>query len=139
MPAHPTYRRHRSRSPAARVAAVAALAVVVAAIAAWFLLARDDGPSAADAAGDYAAAWAAGRDADAAGLTDRPREAGAALAASRRGLDGAKVSVTAGSAKKDGDTATATLDVAWDVPGVGRFARRTSESPSGCATSAARR
>ncbi len=106
---------------------MAALAVVVAlfATAAWLLLAGDDGPSAGDAAKAYAAAWSAGRDAEAARLTDRPRAAAEALAASRRGLDGAKVTATAGAAEEDGDTATARVDVSWEVPRVGRFAYGT--------------
>jgi cell division protein FtsI/penicillin-binding protein 2 len=117
----PTFRRHRSRSTAGRVAALAAL-VVVAATAAGILLVRESGPPAGDAAKAYAAAWSAGRDAEAARLTDAPRAAAEALGASRRGLDGARVRATVGAAKEDGDSATAPVDVVWEVPGVGRFA-----------------
>jgi cell division protein FtsI/penicillin-binding protein 2 len=123
----PTFRRHRSRSTRARRAAAAALAVVaaLAGTTAWLLLGRDDGPSASDAAKGYAGAWSAGRDGQAAGLTDRPRTAAAALAASRRGLDGAKVAATVGAVEEEGDAAMAPVDVAWEVPRVGRFAYRT--------------
>ena len=93
--------------------------------AAWLLLGGDDGPSADDAAAAFATAWSAGRDAEAAALTDRPRAAAAALEASRRGLDGAKVTATAGEADERDGAATARVEVAWEVPGIGRFAYRT--------------
>jgi cell division protein FtsI/penicillin-binding protein 2 len=111
----------------ARAGAVAALAAALALVGAagWLLFGRDDGPSAGDAAAAFAAAWSAGRDAEAAQLTDRPRVATAALTASRRGLDGAKVTATAGEVEERDGTAVAPVDVAWEVPGIGRFAYRT--------------
>ena len=70
----------------------------------------------------FVAAWSRGDDRGAAGLTDRARPAASDLAANRRGLDGARVRVTLGEVTEDGDAARAAIRVAWDVPGIGRFA-----------------
>ena len=124
MQSRPAYRRRRS----SRAGALAAIAVTAALVgtAGWLLFGGgDDGPSAGDTAADFAAAWSGGRDADAARLTDRPRAAAGALAASRRGLDGAKVTATAGDAEERDGTTVARVDVVWEVPRIGRFAYRT--------------
>jgi cell division protein FtsI/penicillin-binding protein 2/type II secretory pathway pseudopilin PulG len=111
----------RRPSPARRVIAVLALAIPILAIAA-FLLLRDDGAAQAKAAADaFAAAWSSGDDARAGGLTGDPAAA-QVLKANRAGLDGAKVKVTAGPLKLDGDRATGQLRVSWQVPAIGTFA-----------------
>jgi cell division protein FtsI/penicillin-binding protein 2 len=74
----------------------------------------------------FAAAWTRGDDRGAAALTDRAGAAAEDLVANRRGLDGAKVLATVGTVSEDGDTARAALKVAWDVPGIGRFAYSSS-------------
>src|SRR5262245_1780374 len=99
----------------ARIAAVAALLVPLIAGAA-FLLLRDDGSDEARAAVDaFAAAWSRGDDARAGALTDA-RGAAKALRANRAGLDGAAVTVRAGSLTMEDDRATGRLAIRWDVP-----------------------
>jgi cell division protein FtsI/penicillin-binding protein 2 len=97
------------------------VAIVVVAGAAWLLFGSSS-PSPDDAAARFLAAWSRGDDRGAAALTDRARAAAADLEANRRGLDGAKVRATLGDVSEDGDAARAAVDVAWDVPGIGRFA-----------------
>ena len=117
---------HR-RSPLRRVAAAGALAlaVVAAAAVAWTVL-GSSGPSAEDAAARFLAAWSRGDDAGAARLTDRPEAAAAALEANRRGLDGATLRARLVDVQEDGDTARARTELAWEVPGIGRFAYRSA-------------
>ena len=79
-----------------------------------------DGPD--DAADAFLADWSRGDDRAAARRTNDPRAARAALAANRRGLDGAKVSATrAGDVSEDGGSATARVDVEWEVPAIGSW------------------
>jgi len=87
---------------------------------------RDGGPSARSAATAYAHAWSAGNDPAAAALTDRPRAAAAALRASRRGLDGARVAAVVGRVDEDGDRATAKLQVDWEIPRIGTLSYGTT-------------
>jgi cell division protein FtsI/penicillin-binding protein 2 len=112
-----------------RVAAVVALAVAVLAVAAaaWLLFGRT-GPSPEDAANRFLAAWSRGDDRSAAGLTDRPKEAAASLEANRRGLDGASLRARLLDLTEEEDAARARTELAWEVPGIGRFAYRSSLS-----------
>ena len=85
----------------------------------FLLYTRDDGESQARAAAErYLGAWSGGSDAAAAKLTDQPGEAAAALTASRRGLDGARVRAVLGEVTEADGKATAPVKVAWRVPGV---------------------
>jgi cell division protein FtsI/penicillin-binding protein 2 len=106
---------------------VLAAAVVVAALA-WVLLLRPSGQDDAQARATaaltaFTAAWSRGDDAAAAAATDAPGRARTALAASRRGLDGAGATVRAGGPitldEDDDDVARARIGVRWDVPGFG--------------------
>ncbi len=103
------------------MAAVVGLALAAALVASRLF--GDDG--AADAADGFAKAWSAGDDRAAAGFTDAPGRAAAALRENRSGLDGAKVTVDAGETERDGDRATVTYSVRWSVPAIGPFAYRT--------------
>jgi cell division protein FtsI/penicillin-binding protein 2 len=116
-------RPRRPPSAGRRLAAIAALAVPLIAVAAFLILrAMDDSAEKSRAAEhDFAAAWSGGNDALAARLTDAPAAAGKALKANRTGLDGAKVRVTPGPLKLDGDRGTGTLRVTWDVPAIGAY------------------
>jgi cell division protein FtsI/penicillin-binding protein 2 len=96
------------------------LLIAVAAIALFFLT-RSGGDPARDAFVGYAAAWSRGDDRGAARLTDNADAAAAALAASRKGLDGASVKATVRSVSEKDDGATATLAVAWEIPRIGRW------------------
>ena len=71
------------------------------------------------------AAWTRGDDRGAAALTSDPAAAAAALAANRRGLDGARVQATTQDVAKKGDTARATVRLSWNVPGIGIWSYRT--------------
>ena len=118
--------RHRTRG---RVAAIAALAAVVLLLGGgWALYTRGDDASKAQAAAKrYLGAWSGGSDGAAAKLTDQPSAAAAALTASRRGLDGARVrAVLKGDVDEQDGRATAPVAVAWRVPGIGSFAYRTT-------------
>ena len=117
----PAVRTHRGR---ARAGAVAALALAV--LAGGWLVLGGRGPQAQDAAGAFAAAWSRGDDRGAGALTDRPGAAAEALAANRRGLDGAAVDVRVADVREDGDSASARLEVAWRVPGIGRWRYRSA-------------
>ena len=103
------------------MAAVVGLALAAALLGQRLL--GDDGATAA--AEDFASAWSAGDDAKAAGFTDAPGPARAALRGNRTGLDGAKVSVRASEPERDGDRATVTYSVRWSVPAIGSFAYRS--------------
>ena len=93
----------------------------------YLLYTRDDGESEARATAErYLGAWTGGSDAAAAKLTDQPGEAAAALTASRRGLDGARVRAVLGEVTEADGKATAPVKVAWRVPGVGTFAYATT-------------
>jgi Penicillin-binding Protein dimerisation domain/NTF2-like N-terminal transpeptidase domain len=109
----------RSGSTPARIAALGALVVVVGAVA--FVVFGGPGKSAGprSALDPYLAAWARGDDRGAGALTDNPRAAAGALAANRRGLDGARVRAAAGDVREHGASADADVRVTWDVPGIG--------------------
>jgi cell division protein FtsI/penicillin-binding protein 2 len=114
-----------SRHLLARLTAFGALAIVVAAVAV-VLLVRSHHPGPRQALDPYLAAWSRGDDRGAAALTDDARAAAAALQASRRGLDGARVRAAVLGLRRQGDTATADVRVRWDVPGLGPFAYRVA-------------
>jgi cell division protein FtsI/penicillin-binding protein 2 len=102
------------------VAAVSLLAAVaIAGVLVAAMLGRASG--AERAVERYRDAWSRGDDAAAARVTSRPAEAGRALRASRRGLDGARVAARIVGLKEDGDRAGARLRVTWRVPRYGRF------------------
>ena len=63
----------------------------------------------------YLDAWARGDDNAAAALTDDPTAAAAVLADVRRSLAPAGLTATAGQVRTATDTATASVDVAWDL------------------------
>lgn len=73
---------------------------------------------------DFAAAWSRGDDALASRFTDAPAAAAKALKANRAGLDGAKAVVEPGPLKLDGDRATGSVHVTWDVPAIGDYGYR---------------
>ena len=98
---------------------LAPLALLAAAAVVGFLLLRGDGEDPAALAIDrYTAAWSRGDDAAAAALTDNPKAAAEALAATRKGLDGARVRARVLARGED----VARVRVAWEVPGYGPFA-----------------
>ena len=109
----------RSGSTPARVAALGALAIVVGAVAFVVFGGPGKSPGPRSALDPYLMAWARGDDRGAAQLTDEPRAAAAALVASRRGLDGARVRASVGDVRRQDDTAEADVRVSWDVPGIG--------------------
>jgi cell division protein FtsI/penicillin-binding protein 2 len=121
--------RSRRRAPR-RGLALAALAAAAAAVAVTVVLVLHGGggsspdPRAAAQAAvtRFAAGWSAGRDAAAAATTNQPAVTRRALAANRRGLDGARVAVRAGAAAllPDG-RARAPLAVTWQVPAFGTW------------------
>lgn len=101
-----------------RLAALAVVAVLLTAAAGCGLFGRGDGPE--DAARAFAAAWAGGDDRAAAARTDDPAAAGALLAGVREALAPAALAVTVGQVRAATDTATASLDVRFDL-GQGRI------------------
>jgi cell division protein FtsI/penicillin-binding protein 2 len=123
MTAPPRIQRRRRRA-----AAFVALGVAVAAVAviAFVLVSGGDKPAADQAARRFVAAWNRGDDAGAARVTDRPAAAAADLTANRRGLDGAAVTARVVAVNEQEDSATARLAIAWDVPGIGRYAYRST-------------
>jgi cell division protein FtsI/penicillin-binding protein 2 len=76
-----------------------------------------DGPE--EAAQAFAAAWSAGDDAGAARLTDDPAAATALLTSVREALSPVGLAVRVGQVREASDTATASLDLRWDL-GQGR-------------------
>ena len=118
-----TISRHRPRRRRRAGAVVALLLAIVAtgALALW-LFVLQAGPSAEDDARRFLAAWSRGDDRGAAALTDRPEVSAESLAANRRGLDGASLRARLLDVREDGDSARARAELAWDVPGIGRFA-----------------
>jgi cell division protein FtsI/penicillin-binding protein 2 len=115
----------RSSPVVARLIAFGALGLVVAAIV-FVLFGGSDPPGPRSALDPYLAAWARGDDRGAAALTDDPRAAAAALTASRRGLDGARVRATVDDVREHGDSAAADVRVRWDVPGIGPWSYRAT-------------
>jgi cell division protein FtsI/penicillin-binding protein 2 len=109
----------------ARVLALGALALVAAAAAVIVLVRGAEPPGPGQALDPFVAAWSRGDDRGAAALTDDPRAAAAALAANRRGLDGARAQATVDEVAQDDDSARATVRVRWNVPGIGPWTYRT--------------
>ncbi len=104
------------------IAAVSALAL--AGLATAVALPRDDAaPPATAAIERFAAAWSAGDDAAAAALTDRPQTALRVLRANRSGLDGARAAVRVARVNvgEDERTASAVLEVRWQIPAIGAW------------------
>jgi cell division protein FtsI/penicillin-binding protein 2 len=97
-----------SRLPTALVALLALLTAV-----AGCGLVGGNGPE--DAARAFAAAWSGGDDRAAGALTDDPAAATALLASVRQALAPAGLAVQVGQVRTAADTATASLDVRWDL------------------------
>jgi cell division protein FtsI/penicillin-binding protein 2 len=115
----------RSHPARARLLALGAL-VLVAVAAAAIIFVRDAKPPGPDEALDpFVAAWTRGDDRGAAALSTDPRAAGAALAANRRGLDGARVNASVVTVDESDATARATVRLRWEVPGIGPWVYRT--------------
>jgi cell division protein FtsI/penicillin-binding protein 2 len=122
----PVYPTHGSTSRTGRYVVPGLLIAVILAIAIIALVTFNPfADSAEQRAQAYAAAWQSGDDEAAAAITDAPAAALAALTASRKGLDGAKVRATVGEVSESDDRATARLAVRWAVPQIGAFAYRT--------------
>ena len=114
-----------SRPRRARLRVLALLGTAGIAILVIALVASVGGSdSAASTARAYVDAWSAGNDAGAAKLTDQPRRARKALAASRRGLDGARVAASVGDVS-GGSSPAAAVRVRWRVPRYGEWEYRT--------------
>ena len=118
------YRQRARRRRRIAAVTVLALAVVAVGATAWLLLGRT-GPSPEDAANRFLATWSRGDDRAAAGVTDRPKEAAASLEANRRGLDGARLRARLLALTEEDDAARARTELAWEVPGIGRFVYRS--------------
>ena len=114
---------HRSRR-GRRAGVLGALLLAIAATGAvalgLFVFSADPGPD--EDARRFLAAWSRGDDRGAAAVTDRRDVAAESLAANRRGLDGAALRARLLDIREDGDTARARAELAWAVPGIGRFA-----------------
>ena len=121
-----TYRAGRpDRSPRARAIVGGILAAVVLAVVVLAVLVLDpfaDGPDKRLTA--FLDAWEQGDDRAAADLTDNPAEALRLMTASRKGLDGARLSADAGTIAEHDDTATADAALAWRVPEIGGWRYR---------------
>jgi cell division protein FtsI/penicillin-binding protein 2 len=115
----------RSHASRARLLAVGALALVAAAAAVILFVRGAKPPGPGEALDPFVAAWTRGDDRGAAALTDNPRASGAALAASRRGLDGAPLNASVTAVDEGDDTARATVLMRWEVPGIGAWAYHT--------------
>jgi len=99
--------------------------VVVAAVALFGGGGDDDSP--AQRLDAFLAAWSRGDDAAAAGVTDAPTRAAAALRANRAGLDGATLTAErAGEVSEAGGSARARVRMRWQVPQIGRFSYTTT-------------
>ena len=115
----------RSNPAVARVIALGALALVAVAAVVILFVRGAAPPEPSEALDPFVAAWSRGDDRGAAALTSDPAAAGAALAANRRGLDGARVRASTQDVAKSGDTARATVRLSWNVPGIGTWSYRT--------------
>jgi cell division protein FtsI/penicillin-binding protein 2 len=100
----------------ARLPALLGALVLVVAVAGCGLF-RGEGPD--EAAQAFAAAWSRGDDAGAAALTDDAQAAAALLASVRAALAPAGLAARVGQVRTASDTATASLDMRWDL-GQGR-------------------
>lgn len=86
------------------------------------MLTGGGGESASDRLDEFLAAWTAGQDAEAARLTDAPRQATAALEENRTGLDGAKLTASVESPPEEaGGEAFARVRLDWDIPEIGEW------------------
>ena len=115
----------RSHTSRARLMALGALALVAVAAAVILFVRGAKPPGPGEALDPFVAAWTRGDDRGAAALTTDPGAAGAALAASRRGLDGARVDASVTSVAEQGDSARATVLMRWDVAAIGAWTYRT--------------
>ena len=115
----------RSNPAVARALALGALVLVAAAAVVILFVRGSAPPGPSEALDPFVAAWSRGDDRGAAALTSDPAAAGAALAANRRGLDGARVQAGTQDVAEKGDTARATLRLRWNVPGIGAWSYRT--------------
>ena len=115
----------RSNPAVTRAIALGALALVAAAAVVIVFVRGAAPPAPSETLDPFVAALSRGDDRGAAALTNDPRAAAAALAANRRGLDGARVHVSAQDVAKQDDTARATVRLSWNVPGIGAWSYRT--------------
>ena len=115
----------RSNPAVARVIALGALALVAVAAVVILFVRGAAPPEPSEALDPFVAAWSRGDDRGAAALTSDPAAARAALAANRRGLDGARLRASTQDVAKSGDTARATVRLSWNVPGIGTWSYRT--------------
>ena len=98
--------------------ALLALALAVLLFVRWMA-----GPDPGDALEDFLTAYEARDYAGAAALTDGdPRRVARALSENVDGLDGATLDADVVEAEADGDAATATTEMRWQVPAIGEFA-----------------
>jgi len=106
---------------------VAAVALVAGAVLAAVLLTstiREESPSERFEA--FLTAWQRGDDQAAATLTDHPAAALSVLRASRRGLDGARLTAVFEKVREVDDGTVGTARLRWSVPRIGDFAYRVS-------------
>jgi cell division protein FtsI/penicillin-binding protein 2 len=126
-PGRPSLSPPRSRRRRRRQLPVVLFAVslLVAGLAVVFV--RDSlEPSPGDALDPFLEEWSAERDRAAAEQTHDPRAAAVALAANRRGLDGARLETETLETSEDGDRARARVRLSWAVPGIGPYEYATS-------------
>ena len=115
----------RSNPVVTRAIALGALALVAIAAVVILFVRGAKPPAPSEALDPFVAAWSRGDDRGAAALTSDPAAAAAALAANRRGLDGARVQASTQDVAENGDTARATVRLSWNVPGIGAWSYRT--------------
>lgn len=106
-----------------RVAAGAAIAaVILIPVILAITTFAEGGDPAAERLEDFLAAWSAGRDADAARMTDAPIEARQALEENRAGLDGATLRTTVEHPAREVEhEAFARVNLQWDIPAIGKW------------------
>ena len=104
-------------APRTRMGPVALLVLLLATVAGCGLI-GGDGPE--EAARAFATAWSGGDDRAAAALTDDPAAATALLTSVRESLAPVGLAVQVGQVRTASDTATASLDLRWDL-GQGRI------------------
>lgn len=117
-------RKESSRPRGPRIAATAAItAVIVVPLAlAVLMLTGGGGDPAAERLDEFLAAWSAGRDDEAAELTDAPAKAREALAENRAGLDDAELTASVRSPPRETEgEAFARVRLEWDVPEIGKW------------------
>jgi len=119
----PTLPPPRPRRRRSRRLPVILFAAVLLAVGLAIVLVRDaNQPEPSGALEPFLADWSEGRDRAAARHTDAPRDAAAALAANRAGLDGARLETETLETSEDGDRARARVRLRWNVPGIGPYA-----------------